>query len=76
MDNTIKTKEDYNKLFEKDENDAFIRLIIPANEPSEGYKEELNLIGKLPQDYTLDEIVRMKKYSEKMHSHIDLQSEE
>ncbi len=64
------TKDEYYKMFEKDNNDAFLRLIIPANEPTNDYPLELNLIGKLPQDYTIDEIVRMKKYSQKMFDKI------
>jgi len=66
------TKEEYNYIFEKDENGAFVRLIIPANVPVEisECKDELNLIGKLPKDFTLDEIVRMKKYAGAINSKI------
>ncbi|MBO6145858.1 MAG: hypothetical protein J6O62_03580 [Bacilli bacterium] len=62
------TKEEYDNIFKKDENGAYINLIIPANEPyiAEENKDELNLIGKLPEEYSLDEIVRMKKYADKL----------
>lgn len=60
------TRKEYKELFAKDENDCFINLIIPAcdSEP------ELNLIGKNPEEFTLDEIIRMKKYSFEMHETI------
>ena len=60
--------EERNKLFEKDENGAFVRLIIPKSEGIDN--EELNLIGKLPTDYTLDEIVTMKKYAHYIYERI------
>ena len=65
------SKDEYNSLFETDDNNAFIRLIIPANEPTNDYPTELNLIGKLPQDSTTDEVIRMKKYSQKMYEKIN-----
>ena len=66
----IITEDEYHNLFETDDNDAFVRLIIPANEPTNDYSTELNLIGKLPQEFTTDEIIRMKKYSQKMYGKI------
>lgn len=60
------TNEEYLKLFERDENDCFLNLIIPA----EGDKKELNLIGKKPEDYSLDEIIRMKNYASDMFEKI------
>ena len=66
----IITEDEYHNLFETDDNDAFVRLIIPANEPTNDYPTELNLIGKLPQEFTTDEIIRMKKYSQKMYGKI------
>lgn len=60
--------EERNQLFEKYENGAFVRLIIPKDEQYN--REELNLIGKLPSDYTLDEIVTMKKYAHYIYEHI------
>lgn len=65
--NELITYEEYKKIFEKDENGSFINLIIPA----EDNLIELNLIGKLPSDYSLDEIIRMKKYARKMFDRID-----
>ena len=73
MDNEEKdfiTEEEYDKLFEQDENGAFVRLVIPANEPTEKYTEELNLIGKPLLDYSKEEAVRMKKYCGKMYEKI------
>ena len=61
------TYNDYKKLFQRDENGCFVNLIIPAS----NCEEELNLIGKLPKDFSTDEVVRMKKYSEDMFDLID-----
>lgn len=61
------TYNDYKKLFQRDENDCFVNLIIPAS----NHEEELNLIGKLPKDFSDDEVVRMKKYSADMFDLID-----
>ena len=61
------THKEYRKLFEKDENDCFINLIIPAC----GSEPELNLIGKKPEEFTLNEIIRMKKYSSEMYETIE-----
>ena len=61
----IITKDEYHNLFETDDNDAFVRLIIPANEPTNDYPTELNLIGKLPQEFTTDEIIRIKNIHKK-----------
>ena len=60
--------KEYRELFEHDENNAFVRLIIPKSEGIDN--EELNLIGKLPTDYTLDEIVIMKKYAHYIYERI------
>ena len=47
-------------------------LLNSANEEQEKQDgEELNLIGKHPRDYTLGEIVRMKKYSADMFELVD-----
>lgn len=62
------TREEYKELFKVDENGVFINLIIPKDE----FGEELNLIGKLPEDFTLEEIIRMKKYSQKMFKEIKM----
>lgn len=47
--------------------DVFFNLIIPKSVDG----EELNLIGKHPRDFTLGEIVRMKKYSADMFELVD-----
>lgn len=71
-------KEEYYNLFETDENGTFIRLIIPINEPyeSETNKEELNLIGRKNTELSIDEIVRVKKYSQKLFEKVNNISEE
>lgn len=61
------TYSDYKKLFQRDENGSFVNLIIPAS----NYEEELNLIGKLPKDFSVDEVIRMKKYSADMFEMVD-----
>lgn len=59
--------KEYRRLFEQDEDDSFVNLIITKSVDG----EELNLIGKHPRDYTLGEIVRMKKYSADMFELVD-----
>lgn len=54
--------KEYKRLFQQGEDGSFVNLIIPKS--VEG--DELNLIGKHPRDFTLGEIVRMKKYSAEM----------
>ena len=62
--------EEYRKIFAKDENDCFINLIIPKDEEN----EELNLIGKKQSELTLDEIIRMKKYSGQLYRKVNKDS--
>ena len=59
--------KEYLALFRVDSQGAFVNLIIPA---SNG-EDELNLIGKLPSEFTIDEIIRMKKYSADMFEQVD-----
>lgn len=61
------TYSEYKRLFEQDEDGSFLNLIIPKSVDG----EELNLIGKHPRDFTLGEIVRMKKYSADMFELVD-----
>lgn len=61
------TYREYKRLFEQDEDGSFINLSIPKSVDG----EELNLIGKHPRDFTLGEIVRMKKYSADMFGLVD-----
>lgn len=49
--------EKYKKIFEKNDDGSFKNLIIPKNENF----DELNLTGKLPESFTVDEVIRMKK---------------
>lgn len=62
---------EYNNIFKTNNDGTFLNLIIPAQEPTIEYETELNLIGKKSSDFTLDEIIRMKKYSEKLFSKIN-----
>lgn len=64
----VYSDKEYRELFEQDENRAYVRLIIPKDDYTG--EDELNLIGKLPQDYSLDEIIRMKTYSSNIFEHI------
>lgn len=59
--------KEYLELFRVDSRGAFVNLIIPA---SNG-EEELNLIGKLPSEFSIDEIIRMKSYSADMFEQVD-----
>ena len=59
--------KEYKRLFEQDEDGSFLNLVIPKSVDG----EELNLIGKHPRNFTLGEIVRMKKYSADMFELVD-----
>lgn len=61
------TYEEYKKIFEKNDDGSFKNLIIPKDENF----DELNLTGKLPESFTVDEVVRMKKYVNKMFNMVD-----
>lgn len=60
------TIEEYEKLFERDENGCYTNLIIPAVKDC----PEMNLIGKKPEDYTTDEIIRSKTFRNEMWERI------
>ena len=62
--------EEYRYIFEKDNNGCYVRLVIPE----EDNFPELNLIGKSQQDFTTDEVIRMKKYANKMFNKVDKQT--
>lgn len=62
--------EEYKKIFAKDENGCFINLIIPKDDEN----EELNLIGKNPSEFSVDEIIRMKKYSGQLYRKVNKDS--
>ena len=61
------TREEFDELFRKDENDCYVNLIIPATNEF----PEMNLIGKNPNDYTLDEIIHLKTYRRVMLKYVD-----
>ena len=70
------TENEYKKLFEKDNDDRYIRLIIPSDFVKLFLKDnkEINLIGKKDLDLTTDEIIILKRYiyelKEKMNNKI------
>lgn len=59
--------KEYKRLFKQDEDGSFLNLIIPKSVDG----DELNLMGKHPRDFTIGEIVRMKKYSAEMFDLVD-----
>lgn len=61
------TYVDYLQIFEKDENGRYLRLVIPKTDSS----DEISLVGKTDSDFTLDEIIKMKKYSSYLFSLVD-----
>lgn len=61
------TYEEYKKIFEKNDDGSFKNLIIPKEENF----AELNLMGKSPENFTADEIIRIKKYANKMFNMVD-----
>ena len=61
------TKEGFEELFKVDENGCYVNLIIPETKQF----PEMNLIGKKPADYTLDEITHSKVYRRVMREQID-----
>ena len=61
------TKEEYEELFRVDENGCYVNLIIPETK----FFPEMNLIGKKPAEYTLDEITHSKVYRRLMWHQID-----
>ena len=61
------TYEEYLNTFRKDEEGKYLNLIIPANDLS----GEINLIGKTDSEFTLDEIIQMKKYASRLFTMVD-----
>lgn len=61
------TQDEFDRLFEVDERQRFVRLIIPALKDF----PEFNLIGKDPSEYKLEEIVRLKVYRREMRETIE-----
>lgn len=55
------TYQEYKRLFQQGEDGSFVNLIIPKSVE----RDELNLIGKHPRDFTLGEIVRVNMHSAK-----------
>lgn len=61
------TYQQYLELIKKDENGCYVNLIIPK----QGNLPTLNLIGKSPKEYTLDEVIRLKKYISELFDKVD-----
>lgn len=57
----------YREMFKQDSEGKFLNLIIPENKN----ENELNLIGKAPSEFTVDEIIRMKKYAASVFENIE-----
>lgn len=60
------SQEEFNYLFEEDENKAYVRLVIPSFFTK---GKEMDLRGKKPLEYSLDEVVTMKQYSSYIYQH-------
>lgn len=56
------TREEMYKQFETDDDGRFVSLVIP---PEEG-EPELVLTGRKREELSIDEIVRIKKYSREL----------
>lgn len=61
------TFADYQKIFQKDETGSYVSLVIPKTKEL----PELNLTGKNLKDYTIDDIIRLKKYAGEMFRQVD-----
>ena len=61
------TRAEYDEMFRKDENGCYVNLIVP---PLDGYPE-MNLIGKDPMDYTIEEIANSKAYRRVMRKRVE-----
>lgn len=66
MENQI-TYAEYKQMFKKDAEGCYISLVIPAS----GDMPELDLSGKRPETYTVDETIQLKKYAGKMFRMVD-----
>lgn len=58
---------EYKHIFQKDADGCYVNLIVPAF----GDMPELNLSGKRPETYTVDETIQLKKYAGKMFRMVD-----
>lgn len=66
MDSQI-TYAQYQEMFRKDADGCYVHLVIPGS----AELPPLDLSGKRPEDYTVDETIRMKKYAGKMFQLVD-----
>jgi len=57
----------YIEMFKQDAEGKYVNLIIPEK----GVEGELNLIGKAPSEFTIEEIIRMKKYAAEVFKAVD-----
>lgn len=66
IENNSINQDNIKKLFEKDSNEAYIRLIIPYDFVRlilPEYKSDMDLRGKKDLDLTTDEVIVLKKYN-------------
>lgn len=61
------TYQEYLELLRKNEDGSYVNLIIPATDT----EKELDLRGKRPLNYTLDEVIRLKKYVSSLFDLVD-----
>ena len=66
MDNQI-TYAHYKEMFRKDADGCYVHLVIPGSVDL----PQLDLSGKRPEDYTVEETIRLKKYAGKMFRLVD-----
>ena len=57
------TREEIMKLFSTDEEGRYLHLVLPNDQLG----EEVNLVGKKRLELTIDEIVRVKQYANKLY---------
>lgn len=65
LEETMNRKE-INVIFETDKEGRFLHLVIPPD----GEQPQIDLSGKSRLELTIDEVVRIKKYSSKLYEEI------
>lgn len=61
------TYAQYKQMFRKDADGCYIQLVLPGSADL----PELDLSGKRPEAYTVEETIRLKKYAGKMFRMVD-----
>lgn len=57
-------RTEFNAIFETDKEGRFLHLVIPPD----GEQPQIDLSGKSRLELTIDEVVRIKKYSSKLYA--------